>query len=111
MRMHQESFGQLERQKIQDEITCEQAKRELYQLLATNASVKTTGAAIAEAKAKADAAKIQGESEVRTSELAMKSVSVEEETELLLSKQEADAEIAHKEELDKLEVEYQKQMA
>merc|ERR1712000_760617 len=60
-RIEQEARGRLERQKIHDEAEAEEARTKLLSLQASTAAVESTGQATAEAKARSEAAKIEGE--------------------------------------------------
>ena len=72
----QEARGQLQRQKITDEAQAEAAKKELLALQAQSTAVECTGQATAEAKARADAAQIEGQAAVRQAELKAKAQQV-----------------------------------
>jgi major vault protein len=71
-RIEQESMGRLERQKIIDEAAAEKARKELIQLQAETAAVESTGQAAAEAKARAEAAYIEGEAAVKQAQFLLK---------------------------------------
>jgi major vault protein len=97
-RLEQESMGQLDRLRIQDEIVSTQATKKLLQLQAESESVKTTGIAIAQAKAKAEAAQIEGETELSQSDLKVRADKIknDSELELLLNKYNQEVEMMKK---------------
>eukprot|EP01089_Gocevia_fonbrunei_P023436 TRINITY_DN98_c0_g1_i2.p1 TRINITY_DN98_c0_g1~~TRINITY_DN98_c0_g1_i2.p1 ORF type:complete len:831 (+),score=300.11 TRINITY_DN98_c0_g1_i2:78-2570(+) len=103
-RIEQEAKGRLERQKITDEAEAEKAKKELLGLQAQSAAVEATGQATAEAKARAEAAQIEGEAAVKQSELRAESrrIRAQAELEQLIKKNEQ--EITHTRATNNLDV-------
>jgi len=81
-RLEQEAMGRLERQKINDEAEAEKARKELLTLQAETHQVESTGAASAEAKAKAEAAFIEGEASVKQAQLSAEATRIKSEAEL-----------------------------
>ncbi|NXI99351.1 MVP protein, partial [Psophia crepitans] len=69
-RLAQEARGRLERQRLLDQAEAERARRELLELEALSAAVESAGAARAEAQARAEAARIEGEASILQAKLA-----------------------------------------
>jgi len=103
-RREQAARGRLERQKIEDEAEAEKARKTLLQLQAQCAAVESTGQATAEAKARAEAAKIEGEAGVKQAEMKANATKVRSETNLKILKSEYESEIQHKRSKISLEV-------
>merc|ERR1711862_555183 len=103
-RKEQEARGKLERQKINDESEAEEARKQLLTLQAQSAAVESTGHAAAEAKARAEAAKIEGEAAVQQAELRSQASKIKSQAELEQSKKRQNAEIAHQSKLNELEL-------
>jgi major vault protein len=103
-RLEQEARGRLERQKITDEALAEKNRRALLELQALSASVDSTGQAIAEAKARAKAAQIEGESNVELARLRAEASNIRATSELELKNARDAAELKHAELRDKLEL-------
>jgi len=110
-RREQTARGHLERQKIDDEAESEKSRRELLSLQAQSAAVESTGQATAEAKARAEAATIQGEAAVKQAELAAEADNIAAEQELSQLKARQEAEIAHQKALNSLEISRAKDLA
>jgi len=110
-RREQEARGRLERQKILDEAEAERAKKELLQLQAQSAAVESTGQATAEAKARAEAAFIEGEAAVKQARLQAQANRIRVEAELAQLKAQQEAEIAHQQALITLEIEKMRELA
>merc|ERR1712137_346044 len=104
-RVEQEARGRLERQKIADEAEAEMARKRLLQLQAQSAAVESTGQATAEAKARSEAAQIEGQSSVELAALKAQSSNIVTENELLSSSALQAAEIEYKTQMDTLEIE------
>jgi len=105
MRREQEARGLLERQKIQDEAEAEKQRKELLQLQAHSAAVEATGQATAEAKARADAAQIEGSAAVNQAKLRAEAHQIKAQFELeeLIGRQKAEHE--HRTRINQLELE------
>jgi len=110
-RLEQESMGRLERQKIHDEAEAEKSRKELIHLQAMSAAVETTGQATAEAKARAEAAEIEGRANVTQSQLTADATKIKATAELEQLKLKQQAEIGHLQALNDLEIEKAKEMA
>jgi len=104
MRLEQEARGRLERQKILDEAEAEKNRKSLLQLQAQSAAVESTGQATAEAKARAEAAQIEGEAAVEMSRLKAKSTKIRSEAELEETENKQSVEIDYKRSIDELEL-------
>jgi len=104
-RVEQEARGRLERQKIADEAEAEKARKRLLQLQAQSAAVESTGQATAEAKARSEAAQIEGQSSVTLASLKAQSSTIVTENELESSSAMQSAEIGYREQMDTLEIE------
>eukprot|EP01115_Flamella_aegyptia_P000413 TRINITY_DN1058_c0_g1_i9.p1 TRINITY_DN1058_c0_g1~~TRINITY_DN1058_c0_g1_i9.p1 ORF type:complete len:849 (+),score=481.45 TRINITY_DN1058_c0_g1_i9:63-2549(+) len=103
-RLEQEAMGRLERQKIQDEASAEKARKELLSLQAESSAVESTGQATAEAKARAEAANIEGQAAVKQAQLMAEATKIKSEAELAQLKLKQEAEIEYQKQLDELEL-------
>jgi major vault protein len=110
-RLEQEAMGRLERQKIEDEAAAEKARRELLQLQSDSAAIESTGQATAEAKARAEAAEIEGTASVTQAGLSAQAVKIKSEAELSQVSQEQELEISHQRALNDLQVKRSKELA
>jgi len=110
-RIEQEAKGRLERQKIADEAEAEKAKKELLALQAQSAAVEATGQATAEAKARAEAALIEGEAAVKQSQLKAESRRIRAQAELDQLVKKNSQEIVHTRATNNLEVSKSKELA
>jgi major vault protein len=110
-RLEQEAKGRLERQKINDEAEAEKARKNLLQLQAQSAAVESTGQATAEAKARAEAAQIEGEVAVTMSKLKAQSTKIKSDVELEELKLKQEAEIAFQKSIDEIELQKAKELS
>jgi len=110
-RREQQAKARLERQKISDEANAERQRVDLLSLQAQSAAVESTGQATAEAKARAEAAAIEGEAAVKQAELAAKAEKVRGEAKLVRESAAVESELAHREAANKQEVEKAKALA
>lgn len=110
-RLEQESKGQLDRLRIQDEIVSTQATKRLLQLQAESESVKSTGVALAKAKADAESAQIEGETEVSQSEMRVQADKIRQESELELLKARYDQEVDMKKQVSELKITHERKLA
>jgi major vault protein len=110
-RLEQEAMGRLERQKILDEAEAEKSKKSLLTLQAESAAVEATGQASAEARARAEAATIEGQAAVTQAKLAADAMTIKSGAELeqLVKKQEA--EVEHMKSLNDMEIAKAKELA
>jgi len=110
-RMEQAARGTLERQKIMDEKEAERVRKNLLELQAQSAAVESTGQATAEAKARAEAALIEGQAAVKQAELQAQAATIATDAELSQTQQKLVAEIAHKKAVNDLAIEKARQLA
>jgi len=110
-RREQKARGRLERQKIEDEAEAEKSRRSLLELQAASAAVESTGQATAEAKARAQAANIEGQAAVKQAELAAEAETIKTKAALDQKKASQDAAIVHQKALDDLEITKAKDLA
>eukprot|EP01124_Arcella_intermedia_P015066 TRINITY_DN215_c0_g2_i4.p1 TRINITY_DN215_c0_g2~~TRINITY_DN215_c0_g2_i4.p1 ORF type:complete len:830 (+),score=110.52 TRINITY_DN215_c0_g2_i4:63-2552(+) len=103
-RREQEAKGRLERQKIDDEAEAEKSRKQLLHLQATSAAVESTGTASAEAKARAEAAKIEGEANVTQARLKAEAQQTKTNVQLKILSAEQESEIVYKKAWNTLEV-------
>ena len=99
----QESRGRLERQRIQDEADAEAQRTELLSLQANSAIVEATGQATADAKARAEAALIEGQAAVNQARLQAEAAAIESGESLTQLKERYTAETSHLQALNELE--------
>jgi len=107
----QRAKGERERQSIEDEAKAEKMRINLYALQAESASVETTGKALALAKAKAEAAEINGKAEVKQAELQVNALKITQKGELELIKNRYEAEENHQKAMADLEIQTNKELA
>jgi len=110
-REEEEAKGALEQQTIKNHSVAEESKLRLIELQAESAIIEATGAAKAEAQAQTQAATIEGEAAVKQAELHAQALRIETEAKVMQLRASHAAEIAHKTELMKLEVEKAKDLA
>lgn len=103
-RLEQEAKGKLERQKIIDEAEAEKARRALLELQALSAAVESTGQAKAEAQSRAEAQKIEGEAAVEQAKLKAQAVKIEADSELERLTQARNAELSFIREQNTIEI-------
>jgi major vault protein len=110
-RLEQEAIGRLERQKIHDQAEAEKSKRELIMLQAESAAMESTGQATAEAKARAEAAHIEGEAAVKQAQLSATAAKIKSEAELKQLKAKQETEINYQRSLNALEIARSKELS
>ncbi len=110
-RLEQQAKGEMDKQAIDDEAEAEKKRITLYNLQAESASVETTGKAMALAKAKADAADINGKAEVSQAKLQTDALKITQKAELELVKGRYEAEENHHKAMTDLEIDTQKKLA
>lgn len=110
-RIEQEARGRLERQKITDEAEAEKARKELLQLQAQSSAVESTGQATAEAKARSEAASIEGSSAVELAKLKAESMNIELSVEIENTTSAQTAQIEYQKQMDELEITRAKALA
>jgi len=110
-RNDQASRGQLERQRIVDEVSAERERMSLIQLQAESAAVESTGQAVAEARARAESARIEATGAVKQAELKAQASKIEFEAEQQLLSVRREAEITNVRETNELELTKAAQLA
>ncbi|WP_233258238.1 hypothetical protein [[Phormidium] sp. ETS-05] len=103
--------ARLERQAIIDKAASEAQRKNLLESKAENAAIESTGEAIAAARAKAEAARIQGELAVSMAQQEAEATRIRAETELAQMRARQEAELAHQQALSNLEVQKAQAMA
>jgi len=103
-RNDQMSRGRLERQRIQDEVQAESERMNLLKLQAESAAVESAGQAMAEAKARAEAATIEAKGAVKQAELKAQASKIEFDAEQQLLAVRRSAEVNNVKEANQLEV-------
>jgi len=110
-RNDQASRGQLERQRITDEVSAERERMSLIQLQAESAAVESTGQAVAEARARAESARIEATGAVKQAELKAQASKIEFEAEQQLLAVRREAELTNVRETNALELSKAEQLA
>eukprot|EP01110_Echinostelium_bisporum_P011759 TRINITY_DN57_c0_g1_i2.p1 TRINITY_DN57_c0_g1~~TRINITY_DN57_c0_g1_i2.p1 ORF type:complete len:845 (-),score=482.36 TRINITY_DN57_c0_g1_i2:190-2691(-) len=110
-RLEQGARGRLERQKINDEAEAEKARSSLLGLQADSAAVESTGQAIAEANARAESSRIEGEAAVKQAQLKAEANKIRSEGDLARLKLAQEAEIAHRKALNDLDLSKTRELA
>lgn len=103
-RIEQEARARLERQVIVDQGAAEGERKKLLELQAENAVIESAGQATAEARAKAEAAQIEGQLAVELAQQKAEAERIRTENELAQLRARQEAELAHQEALNELEV-------
>ena len=110
-RIEQEAKARLERQVIVDQGAAEVERKKLLELQAENAAIESTGQATAEARAKAEAAQIEGELAVNLAQQEAEAARIRQQAELEQLKARQEAELNHQQALNNLEIEKAERMA
>jgi major vault protein len=110
MRLQQEADGMIQRLEIQSEIQNEKVNKNFWELKAENEGVRSTGLAIANAKAKAEADLIKAQTEVDQAQFQVDSQRIRETTELELIEQQYKDEIKLEEEKLELEIDSKRKL-
>lgn len=110
-RLDQEARGRLERQKLSDEAEAERSRKALLELQAQSAAVESTGQATAEARALAEASKIEGEAAVKQASLQAESSTIAATAALEEQKKRQQMELEHKSKVTELEIKRNRDMA
>eukprot|EP00658_Telonema_sp_P-2_P042151 TRINITY_DN3021_c0_g1_i6.p1 TRINITY_DN3021_c0_g1~~TRINITY_DN3021_c0_g1_i6.p1 ORF type:complete len:365 (+),score=142.19 TRINITY_DN3021_c0_g1_i6:127-1221(+) len=110
-REEEEAKGLLERQRLVNEAEAEASKKRLLELRADCNAVESSGQATAEARARAEAAQIEGEAEVKQAELRAAASRIAMEAKLEYARLEREAEAVHRKAMDALEVDRAKQLS
>jgi len=110
-RKDQEAKGKLERQKLEDKVEAEKAKRQWLELQAESEGIQACGQAVAEAKARAEANLIEAESEAKQAELRAQAFKIAAEAELAQLKSKQKAELDYKKRSNDLELHKARELA
>jgi major vault protein len=110
-RIEQEAKSRLERQAIVDKGAAEAERKNLLELQAENAAIESTGQAAAEARAKAEAARIQGQLTVNLAQQEASAATIRAEAELAQLRARQEAQLAHQQALSSLDIEKAQRMA
>nr|WP_293110415.1 hypothetical protein [Okeania sp. SIO2F4] len=110
-RIEQEAKARLERQIIVDRGASEVERKQLLELEAENAAIEATGVAGPEARAKAEAAQIQGQLAVNLAQQEVEAARIRHEAEMAQLRARQETELAHQQTLNNLEIEKARQMA
>lgn len=110
-RTEQQARGRLERQKIHDEAEAEKARKSLLALQANCAAVESTGQAKAEAQARSEAARIEGEAAVKQAQFKANTTKIEGSVALETRSSKQNIELTYMTEIDGLEIDYARQLA
>ncbi|WP_226586134.1 colicin uptake protein [Microseira wollei] len=110
-RIEQSAKARLERQVIIDRGAAEAERKKLLELQAENMAIEATGQATAEARAKAEASRIQGELAVNLSRQEVEAARIRAEAELAQLRARQEAELTHQQALINLEIEKTQRMA
>jgi major vault protein len=109
--LEQQARGKLERQKITDEASAEKAKKELLHLRSLSAGVESSGQAIAEAKARAEAAAIEGQAAVNQAKLKAEAANIAAKSDLQRMRSQQQTELEHQQAINNLEIEKSRQLS
>jgi major vault protein len=110
-RKDQEAKGKLERQKLLDKIEAERAKTEWLELQAQSEAIQASGQAVAEAKARSEAAIIEADSELKQAQLRAQAFKISAESELKQLKSKQSAEIEYIRRNNELELKKARELA
>jgi len=110
-RIEQEARARLERQIIVDKSAAEAERRQLLAFQAENAAIESTGKATADARAKAEAAQIQGELTVSLALQEAEATRIRSEGELAQLRARQEAELAHQQAVMTLEIQKAERLA
>lgn len=110
-RMEQEAKGALERQKLADAAEAERSRTRLLELQAQSIAVESAGQANAEARAAAEASKIEGQAAVDRAKLEAESHKIAEKSIIEEAKAKHAVELEHKKKVDELEIKKSRELA
>ncbi|CUG92246.1 major vault protein, putative [Bodo saltans] len=110
-RKDQEAKGKLERQKLLDKIEAERAKTEWLELQAQSEAIQASGQAVAEAKARSEAAIIEADSELKQAQLRAQAFKISAESELKQLKSKQNAEVEYIRRNNELELKKARELA
>lgn len=110
-KQEQEALEVLKKQKIEDEVAAEGDKKKLLNIRAECDSIKTSGQAIAEAKARADALKISSEANVMLAELKAKADKIKQEAAIDYLRRKQQLELDYEDKCKSIELNEKQQLA
>merc|ERR1711957_276279 len=110
-KQEQEALEILKKQKIEDEVAAESDNMELLNIMAECDSIKTSGQAIAEAKARSDAMKISSEAAVSQAELRAQAQKIIQEAEIDYFQRKQQLELDHQDHCKGIELNEIKELA
>merc|ERR1711871_1234314 len=110
-REEEEAKGLVEQQRLSNQATSEKSKKELLELRAESNAVESSGQATAEAKARAETAKIEGEAAVEQARLEAEATAIRAKAELENLQSKQAAEIEHLRAVHELEIAKAKALA
>lgn len=110
-RREQEAKGSLERYKLENQKSAEQARKELYHLRAITAAVESSGQAKAEAQAEAEKSLIEGRSSCEVADLRMRAEEIEADLKMETLQKQRSAEIEYTKVTNNLSVDKAKRLA
>ena len=108
MRNEQVARGQLERQKLLNEMDAEKEKTKLLELQAITAAVESTGQAKAESQAQAEKMLIECESEIESAKLKAEAEEIEHFTKLETESMMKSQELSYQKQLNRMELNLEK---
>ena len=110
-RLEQEAKGRLRRQMLDAQAEAEKARKEFVRLNGENILIEKTGAAAADARARAEAAKIESEAAVNQARLMAEARRLAFETDARIAKEKRRQEVEHRKAMDALELNKAKELA
>lgn len=110
-KQEQEALEVLKKQKIEDEVAAESDKKKYLNIVAECDSIKSSGQAIADAKARADALKITFEAEVMLAELKAKAEKIRQDNEIDYLRKKQELELDHEDKTKEIELNEKKILA
>uniref|UniRef100_A0A7S3JLK9 Major vault protein n=1 Tax=Euplotes harpa TaxID=151035 RepID=A0A7S3JLK9_9SPIT len=110
-KQEQEALEVLKKQKIEDDVAAESDKKKLLNIIAECDSIKSSGQAIADAKARADALKITYEAEVLNAELKAKAEKIRQDSEISYQRMKQELELGYDDKCKEIELNEKKILA
>lgn len=110
-KIEMEENGKLERLILENKSTVEEAKKSYLQLKAESEGVQSKGQAIAEAKAKANAAEIAANADVKYAELEAKAKKIKEMAEIVNEREMSTVQLEHDKAMSEVKIALTKQSA
>ena len=110
-RIAQAAKARIERQAIVDRVAAEAERKQLLEMEAENAAIAVAGEATAQARAKSEAAQIEGELATNLAAQEVQAARIRAEAELAQQEAKYQAELAHQQALNAIEIEKAERMA